>query len=154
MSFLTGKPQSSSSKNLAYPEINQDFGGWAAPATGAVGQMADLLGVGPNGGGFQSYLGKSGYDWVRDQGSKAITGNNAARGLLNSGSTLKALDTYGQNLGNTYLGNYLGQLGDLSKLGLGAGNLITQAGQVSKGTGATQGLGQIIGSALATAAIA
>lgn len=74
---------------------------------------------------FGNYLNSTGYKFQQQQGSQAITGNNAARGILNSGATAKALTTYGQNTGATGFNNYLG-------------NLYTLQGQ--QGAVATQGL--------------
>lgn len=147
--------QTSDSKNLAYPWLQQNFGaGGASAFNGGLGQLQGMLGLG---GGdpqaFQKYLNSSGYNFMLDSGSRAITGNAAAKGLLNSGSTLKALDTFGQNLASTKMDNYLSHLTDLSKIGLGAGSLIGSAGEVSHSEGQSQGqgaggLGSFLGSAL------
>jgi hypothetical protein len=120
------------------------------PGQGA-GGMGGSGGFG--GGGLQNYLNSSGYNFLLDSGSRAITNNAAARGLLNSGSTLKALNQFGQNLASTKLDNYLGHLSDMAKLSLGAGGLVSEAGQVSKGQ-SSPGLGGLIGAALSTAAMA
>lgn len=168
MSFLTGKPgksesvSDSSSKNIAYPWLMDNYGaGGASAFNGGLGQMAGILGLG---GGdpaaFQKYKDSSGYQFQLDSGSKAITGNNAARGLLKSGSTLRALHTFGQNLGSTYLDNYLGKLQGFTGLGLGAGQLISGAGNTSvshsesKSKGQTPGLGDLIGSIIGSVAAA
>lgn len=149
MSFLTGKPQKSESKNLSYDWIKDSYGGPGAENFGSgMSQMANLLGLGAGGGGFDDFTKSAGYDWVLDQGSRAINGNMATKGLFKSGATGKALTNYGQNLGKTYLSNYLGQVGDMMKLGLGAGGLVSNAGQVSKGTGQTQGFGGLLGGIL------
>jgi hypothetical protein len=121
-----------------------------------MGQAAGLLGLG---GGdpaaFQKYLNSSGYKFMLDSGSKAITGNAAARGLLNSGSTLKALTQFGQDLGSTKLDNYLGQLSNIAKTSLGAGGLISEAGQYSKGSGSSSpGIAGLIGAVLSSVAMA
>lgn len=134
-------------KGAGAPTITGAQNAGAAAQTGATktqGAQADLLGVnGPEGsarGGtaFNNYLGSTGYGFQLDQGSKAITGNAAARGLLNSGSTGKALTQYGQNLGASYFNNYLGQLGNLNQ------QQFNTAGQginatVSAGSAGTQG---------------
>lgn len=59
---------------------------------------------------YQNYLNSTGYNFMLDTGSRAITGSAAARGLLNSGATGQALTQYGQNLGSQYFNNYLNQL--------------------------------------------
>jgi hypothetical protein len=93
-------------------------GGTAAQKTGA--QNA-----------FKNYLGSTGYNFNLQQGQNAINGNAAARGILNSGATGKALTSYGQGLASNYFNNYIGQLSGLA----GAGQ--TALGQV--GDAATQG---------------
>jgi hypothetical protein len=61
-----------------------------------------------------------------------ITGQGAAAGILNSGSTAKALQTRGTELNQSFYNNYLQQLAGLSGLGLQAGGLVANAGQQSK----------------------
>lgn len=133
-----GSSQKSQSGNNAYPYITSTFSPTANLETGTTGEMAGLLGLG---GGdpqaFQKYLNSTGYNFQLDSGSRAITNNAAARGLLDSGSTLKALTKYGQQVGSSAYGNYLGQLSDLAKTSLGAGSLIGNAGQYSKGSGSS-----------------
>lgn len=102
---------------------------------------AELLGLKPITGdtqnGFKNYLNSTGYNFQRQQGSDAITGSAAARGLLNSGSTGKALTTFGQNLAAGSFNNYLGHLNTMG----GAGQ--TSLGQVSQaGTQGGQGAAQ------------
>lgn len=110
---------------------------------------------------FNNYLGSTGYNFQMDQGSRAISGNAATKGLLNSGSTLKAETQFGQNLGSSYFSNYLNQLGGLNQQ---AQNSATQgqnavsaaggagsSGGVAAGTAAQNG-GNAMGNAIATAA--
>ncbi len=59
---------------------------------------------------FSDYLNSSGEKFQLNQGTAAIDSNAATSGLLNSGSTLKALDKYGQNVASTYSQNYLSDL--------------------------------------------
>jgi len=59
---------------------------------------------------FQNYLNSTGYQFQVDQGNRAITQNRAAAGALNSGATLKALQTYGQNTATGFFKDYLGLL--------------------------------------------
>lgn len=148
-----GGGSKSSSGNHAWGSIQDNFTDPSKYTGTGMDQIAGMLGLG---GGdpaaFQKYLDSSGYKFTLDSGSKAITGNAASRGLLNSGSTLKALTQFGQDLASTKMDNYLGQLGSLSKLGLGAGGLLADAGQYSKGGGSSGGgLGAFLGSLLASA---
>lgn len=105
-------------------------------------QQADLLGLnGAQGASragpaFQNYLNSSGYGFQRGEGTRAITGSTAARGLLNSGSTGKALMKYGQNLADTTFGNYLDRTGAVAGRGLQASGQIGQAGTQGGATAA------------------
>lgn len=99
---------------------------------------------------FSNYQNSTGTQFQLDEGSKAITTNSAAKGLLNSGATLKALTKYGQNLGSTTFNNYLSQLGGLQQAGLSAGGAIGGAGGQAGAVGANAAL-QGYGAAATTA---
>lgn len=102
----------------------------------------------PGGGGFENYLANTGYDWAMDQGTRAITGNAAAQGMLRSGSTLKGIEEYGQNLGKQFFENYLGQLMNMGQMGQRSTGQVAQAGQVSESDSSSGGLGRTIGAGL------
>lgn len=103
-----------------------------APATPGMGYIgAD----GPQTNAFKSYLDSTGYNFQFDQGQRGITGSAAARGLLNSGATAKALTKYGQNIGKSYFSDYMGQLGNMNNI---LGGTAT-AGQNALGQIATVG---------------
>lgn len=113
--------------------------------TGGGNMMGNLLGV--NGGaaqteGLNNFANSGGINFLREQGTKAITSSKAAQGLLNSGSYGTALEKFGQGLGSTYLNQFMSQLLDFSKLGLGAGGVLAGSGSYSKGneTGAKKGI--------------
>lgn len=82
---------------------------------------------------FKNYLNSTGYGFQMQQGTDAITGNAASKGLLNSGATARGLESYGQGLAGQYFNNYLGQLGSLNS---------QYAGQVAQGQTAAQAVGQ------------
>lgn len=134
---------SQSSSNRAFGQLNGIYTPQAQTGVGASNALAALLGVGGDPvaqeGAFQNYLNSAGYKFNLQQGQNAITSSNAANGLLNSGAALKSLAGFGQGLASNYLKDYLGQLSGLSQLGLGAGGLIANAGQQSKGK--SKGLG-------------
>lgn len=83
--------------------------------------QAQLLGLKPitsqTTNGFNNYLGSTGYNFAKQQGSGAITNSAASRGLLNSGATAKALDTFGTGLAQQNFNNYLGQVGGVANAG-------------------------------------
>lgn len=147
-----GKTATSQSSNQAYPYLQNALSGNVGNGGAAGNQMANMLGLNGAQGqnqGFQNFQNSTGYQFGLNQGLGSITGNAATSGLLNSGGTLKAMDTYGQNYANTQYGNYMGQLQGL----LGAGNqsagVIGSAGQQST-SNETQspGVGGFIGQLL------
>lgn len=73
---------------------------------------------------FNTWLGSSDYKFTTDQGMKAITGNMATRGLLDSGPTIKAALRFGQDNAQKYVGNWLGALGNQQSTGLSAANAL------------------------------
>jgi hypothetical protein len=120
--------------------------------------QANLLGLGDDAAGdaaFQRFQESSGFQSQLRAGSQAITGNQAARGLLSSGSTLKRLSTFGSDLAKQGFSSFLGQLGGVANRGLsaaqGSAQLITgggvrEAGARQEGTaGAISGFGQAFG---------
>lgn len=70
---------------------------------------------------FQKWLNSSDYAFTTKQGLDAITHNMASKGLMNSGSTAKAVVQFGQDNAQKYRDNYMTQL--LAGAGVGAGVL-------------------------------
>jgi len=152
------KQQSSStSSNLAYPMLSTAYAGQIGNGTGASSMLANLLGLGNTQAGvdaFNNYKNSAGYQAEEKAGTNAITNNNAARGLLQSGDTLKSISQYGTDLTNRYYNNYLNDLLGLSSQGIAAGGLLSDAGRVSSSTSSgnssnkSGGMGKFLGSAL------
>lgn len=101
------------------------------------GQQAnDLLSsfIGVNGdpakakSALDTYINSTGYKFQLDQGVGAITGNRAAAGLLDSGGTLKALDSYGQKVASTYVGDWESRLADVANRGESAAGSLSGTG--------------------------
>lgn len=161
-STQTSESQSQSeSKNLAFPFLQESLSPFIGQAQQAGASMANMLGLNgaqPQSDAFDAWRGSTGYNFGLNQGMGAITGGAATKGLLNSGSTLKALNEYGQNFANTQYGNYVDQLMGLINPGLQGANTIANAGQVSNSTstststgtskGPTKGFGGVVGSVL------
>lgn len=152
MGFLSGKSKTKEVQtNAAAPQINAAVTPLLNNATSASNAISNLLGLNGSAAqntGFENYKTSTGYEDALDTGSKAITGNAASRGMLNSGATLKALDAFGQNLANTYLSGYLDKLMGVVSPGLQAGGLI---GSTATKTGTTTqsskpGLGSLLSS--------
>lgn len=157
MSFLTGK---SESKNLAYPFLKDSFGGAATAGVNAgqagLGQVQSILSGADNGAGYDTYKNSTGYENIFNEAMRGVSSNAAARGLLASGSTARALADRGGQLGQQNFPNYLQQLLGVSQaqssLGTNLAGLIGQAGQTSKQRegllsaigGAAQGIGAAV----------
>jgi hypothetical protein len=143
MGNLLGSNSSQSSSNQNYGNASSNLGSTVGQTGDAASAISALLG---NGGtaaqqaGFNNYKNSSGYNFALQQGENAITGSAAAKGLLNSGSTLKALSNYGQNTANNFLQQYIQNQSGLAGLGIQANNSINGAGQTSNGS-SKQGLG-------------
>lgn len=162
MSFLFGSSptpsvSSGNSSNVNRDYIRNQYEGQALYGTRSNNFLTSLLtntgDMGEAQQGFNNYKSVGGYEAAMNELAKKTTGQMAAAGALGSGSFRKALQDRGTNLNNQYFTNYLQQLKDLSGLGLQAGGLIANTGQVSSqtGTGGTAGqpglLGSIIGGA-------
>lgn len=100
---------------------------------------------------FKNWQNSTGYQFGLNQGEQSINGNAAAQGLLGSGATGKALESYGQNYANTQYGNYTNQLQQLLNSGNQSAGILAGAGQhsSSSATQNTGGTGAAIGSLLA-----
>lgn len=146
-----GSKQKSTSNNQAYGYIKDAYSPLTQYAgTGAEGLAKLLAG---DASGFNAYKGATGFDQLIQEGSRGITGNAAAGGLLRSGGTGKAIANYGNMMQNQYADQYLNRLLNLSGLGMNAGQLIAGAGQQSTSTSKSKpGLSGLIGAAAAGAA--
>lgn len=150
-----GSKQTSESKNLAYPFISDTYSPQATGGVNAFNTLGSALGVGGDFGGqqqaYDNYLNNTGYGYALKNAEQGLTNSNAGRFFLRSGATAKGLQDRFTNIGQTYFNNYLDRLGQMSQLGLGAGGLISGAGQTSKGSGTSggdSGIGNLIGTAL------
>jgi hypothetical protein len=92
-----------------------------------------------------SYRALPGYQAGLDTGSRAITGNAAARGMLNSGATLKGLQRYGSNYEDQRSGDYLSRLMTVGQGLLGQLQTRTGAYNGDMTSAGTIGQGQIAG---------
>lgn len=158
MSSIFGGSHSQSqsqSYNQAYPYLQGALSGTVGTGTTAGTQIADMLGLNGSAAqnqGFNNWRNSTGYQFGLNQGVNSITGSAATQGLLNSGSTLKALNTYGQNYADTQYGNYTGQLQNLLNSGLQGAGILGAAGNVSNSNSSSSsnngGVGGFIGTLL------
>lgn len=140
--------QTASSSNQAFNQLNDTFKPMTAQAGTGANALAALLGG--DSSGFNAFKNATGFDAMAEQGSRGITGNAAAGGMLRSGSTAKGLQAFGTGLQNQYANSYMDKLLAQSGLGLQAGQLISGAGNVSNSTGTSSkkdGLGGFLGAA-------
>nr|GAT42312.1 predicted protein [Mycena chlorophos] len=135
--------QSSSSQNVNNDLLKSDFSGQIANGTNANNIANSLLtGTGDTAAanaGYQNYLQQAGYAPALKQLSQNLTGQGAASGLLNSGSTTKALANYGAQLNNQFYQNYLQNLNNQTQAGTQAGGLLAGTGQTSQSSGTSSG---------------
>lgn len=142
----------SESGNKAFDQIQGAFSPMFGLAGGAADNISRLLGG--DSSGFDAYKDATGFNALTELGSRGITNNAAARGLLRSGGTGKSLVNYGQTMQNQYAQNYLNQLLGLGNMGFQAGNLVSGAGQYSQSQNTSSGkskpgISKFIGAALA-----
>ena len=78
---------------------------------------------------FAKFQADPGYQFSFDQGQQAIDRSAAARGILNSGATAKALDRFGTGLADQEYGNYFARLQSLAGVGQTATNSGNEAAQ-------------------------
>lgn len=120
-----------------FEQTRTDLAPWRETGAQALGQYAGLLGVGgeaPDTAAMQTALEQyPGYQFALSQGAEAVEKSAAARGLLQSGQTLKSLTEYGQGLGASNFENYMNRLQGLSQTG--------QAAAVQTGTLGAQAAG-------------
>jgi hypothetical protein len=83
---------------------------------------------------FAKFRADPGYQFAFDEGQRALQSSAAARGILNSGATAKALTRYGQGVADQQYGNYFNRLASLAGIGQNATNSIAQIGQNSANT--------------------
>ncbi len=80
---------------------------------------------------FAKFRTDPGYQFAFDEGSKALQNSAAARGILNSGATAKALTRYGQGVADQQYGNYFNRLQSLAGIGQSATNQTANYGAQS-----------------------
>jgi hypothetical protein len=131
-SFVNGPSQAAAPGGQAGAPGAGGAGTPGTPGTPAIpGQTA--------GDAFDQYKGSTGYQFQLGQGMNALNSNAAAKGLLDSGGTAKALTQYGQNLASTTFNNYLTQLSGLNSAQGGTAqmgqNALGQIGTVGTASG-------------------
>jgi hypothetical protein len=109
-----------SKQAAAAAQQRQDFAPWREAGGTANTQAANLLGLYGQPAAdtaMQTFQSSPGYQFQLEQGLRGVDASAAARGMLRSGATLKAEQTFGQGLAAQDFGNYYNRLMDLSKTG-------------------------------------
>lgn len=78
---------------------------------------------------FASFRADPGYEFALEQGGKSLERSAAARGILNSGATARALTKFGQGLADQQYGNYFSRLQSAAGVGQSATGSTANAGQ-------------------------
>ena len=147
-----GSKQKSSSYNQAYDTINSAV----SPALGNISTGTNAVNAFLSGdmSGFNNYKNNTGFDFAAERGSRGITGNAAAKGLLRSGGTGKGLVSFGNQIEQQFADNYFQKLLQQTGLGLQAGQLLGGAGSVNQQKSKSKpGLGGFVGTALTGGAL-
>lgn len=144
-------------QNQQYLQSRQDQMPWLQAGTGALTNMSQLMGLptytfdqagydkalaageNPNQDSFwvksqaapdlSSFYTSPGYDFRLAEGEKAINRAAAARGIYNSGATLKDLLKYNQNTASSEFGDYWNRLAGLSGRGQTTSTNLANLGQ-------------------------
>jgi hypothetical protein len=123
-----------------FADLSKGYDPYVSAGNSALERMMAGLGLGGNQEAFtNAYRSIPGYQSGLETGSRAITGNAAARGLLNSSATAKGLQRYGSDYEDKRSGDYLSRLMGLSGMGQQAtGQQIGTVGQGLQGQLATR----------------
>ena len=156
-----GSTQSSQSTqesgNKAYDMLAGSLGSTINQTGQASNQLSSLLGFGgapAQTAAFDNWRNSTGYQFGLKNGMDAITGSAAAKGLLNSGSAMKALNRFGQDYASTKFNDYFNQIMGLGNMGLQAAGQVSGAGNwqrgssTSSGSQSNGGFGGVVGSLL------
>lgn len=134
-------------------EARQDLAPWRRRGRQATTQLWQKIQAGPG-----EYEKSPYYDWLQQEGTKALERGAAARGSQFSGAEQKALTQYGQNLASTDYDNWLNRwyksltpYQNLSEMGLRAAGASSgqsaqyanMIGNTMSGLGETRAAGQL-----------
>jgi hypothetical protein len=111
-------------------------------AGGIYGGLLGLGGADASRAALDTWRGSTGYQDTLNTGLDAVNANAYARGLGDSGATLKALQAKGMSLADQNQGAYLGYLGNLMSLGAAGRGAVAGVS-----TGITQANNQALGNA-------
>lgn len=118
-----------------YDTTRSDLMPWLRAGTGAIGRLSDLVGTsGTQLTPEQVMQMDPGYQFRLVEGTKAIGNLAGARGMTNSGATLKALTRFGQDYASNEYGNIYNRLAGIAGTGQQAGTTLGGLGAQNAGT--------------------
>jgi hypothetical protein len=125
-SIIGGVMQSNTAANAQkqaqaqFQQQRTDVAPWRDAGGQTLTAQNNLLGMnGPDAANaaMANFQTSPGYQWQLGQGLRAIDAGAASKGLLGSGATIKAEETYGSGLANQDFTNYYNRLMGISTLG-------------------------------------
>jgi hypothetical protein len=114
-----------------YLQTREDYAPWRVAGGAAVTRQADLMGlngVDPQNNAFSQFREDPGYKYTVDQAVQGVDRSAAARGLLTSGATIKAIQDRAANLADQQYGNWFNRLAGIAGTGQTATNGTASAG--------------------------
>lgn len=133
-SIIAGNKASKAQKNAAnaqiaeqrrqYDQTRADYAPWRAAGQSALDRLTNEM----KAGATTAFTKTPGYDFRLSEGVKAAERSAAARGLLASGATMKAVQRYGEGLASDEYGNWWNRNAGLAGVGQAATDSTTQAG--------------------------
>lgn len=141
-----------------YDQTRADQAPWREAGSAALEQLSRAFGLntGPNGTNgapdASAFTTSPGYEFRRNESLRAVTGNYAARGLLESGNIGKGLIDYAGNAASQEFGNWFNQLSGIAGVGQTATQATSAAGAnaANQRTGILQNEGEQRASSIAT----
>lgn len=130
---------SNQSGNLNLGLLNTLFGGVAAngeTSGRAIMNMLGLNGAEAQEGAQEMFRNTPGYQFLQDEGARAVNANYAGRGALLSGAAMKALQDRAMGIADNTVQNYMKNLFDVGTQAQGAGTILSGAGQYGTGQSA------------------
>lgn len=141
-----------------YDTTRADYAPWRQAGESALQQLSAVHGITLPGGPqapndpYAGFMESPDYQFRRDEGIRAISGNRSARGLLDSPSHGEGLIRYAGQAASAEFGNWYSRLAALAGVGQAATDSIAGAGQANANnrTGILQQQGQNLASSIAT----
>lgn len=117
-----------------YLQTREDFAPWRAAGVNALGKQSDLMGL--NGreaqtNAFNEFRVDPGYRFTVNEATRDVDRSAAARGLLTSGATIKAIQDRAANLADQQYGNWFNRLGGIAGTGQTATGSTASAGSAA-----------------------